>query len=178
MIKDIRKLVKKETPKNDYKYHISKVVKYSKILSKMHNEDKKLTEIAALLHDIGGVRKGWEDHEKTGAVESEKILKRLKFPKKDILKIKHCILTHRANKKNFPKTKLAWIVRDADKLSHFDSVPWLIHVGLYRNNNDMKKASGWVKEKLNRDYKTLHFKESKIIAKEKYKKAKVILNKL
>lgn len=175
MIKKLTKLVKKEMIDNDWKYHVSLVVKYAKHLAKIKHENVKIAEIAALLHDIGGFKYGWKNHEKTGAKEAEKILTKLHLSPKIIKEVKICIESHRTSKNIKPKTKLAEILRDADALSHFDAVPWLISVGMYRLKN-LEKAIKWVVDKLERDYKQkLHLPESKKIAAPKYRAAMVIL---
>lgn len=177
MIEKIREIVKKEVPLHDWKFHVSIVVKHSIQLAKLFEEDEEMAEIAALLHDIGGFRRGWENHEVKGAEEAEKILKDLNYSEETIEKIKHCILSHRSDGPSYPETKLAKILRDADALSHFDAVPYLLYVGLYRNNNDVEKAMKWVRDKLERDYnEKICLPESKKIAKEKYEAAKLILN--
>ncbi len=161
---------------NDWKYHVSLVVKYAKHLAKIKHENVKVAKIAALLHDIGGFKYGWKDHEKTGAKEAEKILIDLNLSPDIIKEVKICIESHRTSGKVKPKTKLSEILRDADALAHFDAVPWLISIGIYRLKN-IEKAIKWVADKLERDYKhKLHLPESKKIAAPKYRAAMLILH--
>ncbi|MFH2136371.1 MAG: HD domain-containing protein [Patescibacteria group bacterium] len=175
MIKKLTKLVRAEMIENDWKYHVSLVVKYAKRLAKIKHENVKIAEIAALLHDIGGFKYGWKNHEKTGAKEAEKILTRLNFSPDIIKEVKICIESHRTSGRVKPKTKLAEILRDADALAHFDAVPWLISIGLYRLKN-LEKTIVWVRNKLENDYKhKLHLPESKKIAAPKYRAAMTIL---
>lgn len=175
MIKKLTKLIKSEIPEDDWKYHVSLVIKYAKHLAKIKHENAKIAEISALLHDIGGYRYGWEHHEKTGSREAEKILTDLDFSPDIIKEIKICIESHRTSQNAKPKTKLAEILRDADALSHFDAVPWLICVGMYRLKN-IEKTIKWVKDKLEKDYKyKLHLAESKKIAAPKYRAAMIVL---
>jgi len=176
MIKKLTKLVKSEMTENDWKYHVSLVVKYAKHLAKIKHENTKIAEIAALLHDIGGFKYGWKDHEKTGAKEAEKILTDFNFSPDIIKEVKICVESHRTSGNIKPKTKLAEILRDADALAHFDAVPWLIAVRIYRSKENVDKTIEWVADKLERDYKhKLHLAESKKIATPKYRAAMLIL---
>ncbi len=176
MYKKIEKEIKKEIPENDYKYHVSLVIKYTKHLAEIENENVDIAMTAALLHDIGGYKHGWENHEESGAIEAEKILTKFNISKDITNEVKTCIKTHRGSSKDKPKTKLAEILRDADALSHFDAVPWLIHLGLYRFDNNIGKSISWVLKKLERDFNNkLHLEESKRIALPKYKAAKLLL---
>ena len=77
----IREIVKSETKENYWKYHIAPVVKYAKKLAKILNVDEEITELAALLHDIGKSKFGSKDHEITGIKEAEKILKQNNYQK-------------------------------------------------------------------------------------------------
>ncbi|MFH1211533.1 MAG: HD domain-containing protein [Candidatus Woesearchaeota archaeon] len=177
MLDEIKEIIKKEIPEQDQKYHVSLVVKYSKQLAAMLGEDEEIAEIAALLHDIGGYRRGWDDHELKGAEEAGKILQELHCPEKTIEKVEHCILSHRSNGKNLPTTKLAKIIQNADALAHFDAIPWLFSYGLEINNNNIEKAEEWLLNKLERDYKhKLDLPESKKLAEEKLKAARLIFS--
>jgi len=169
--------MKSQYPEDAWKYHITIVMKYAKYLAKIEHENVEVAELAALLHDIGGYRYGWDDHHKTGATEAEKILKDFGYDKKIISQVKECVEAHSTSGFTIPKNKLITIMRDADALAHFDAVPWLLAIGL-RNEKGHDAAVKWVADKLDRDYKNkLHLEESKKIAKEKYAAAKIILGK-
>ncbi|MBU2028541.1 HD domain-containing protein, partial [Patescibacteria group bacterium] len=51
----IYKIIEESFEESDYKYHILPVVKYAKELARIYKADMKLTEIAALLHDVGRI---------------------------------------------------------------------------------------------------------------------------
>ena len=188
MIEKVREIVKKEceaTKKGDaqgwdwrfYKYHIIPVVKYAKLLAKKLNADEELAELGALLHDIGAIKFGGENHDITGIPEAEKILKELNYSQKIIDEIKHCIESHRASKNILPKTITAKIVANADAMAHFDTILVLIQIALEKNNNDFKKASEWIYEKVERDWnKKLTIPVAKEMMEEKYKAIKLLLN--
>ncbi len=177
MIDKIREIVKEELADDDWKFHTSLVVKNALYLANITGEDEELAEIAALLHDIGGYRRGWDNHEIKGSQEAEKILTNLGYDIQFIEKIKHSILAHRTGGFASPETKLAMILRDADVLSHFEAVPYLIHIGLSNNENNIEKATMWVRNKLKNDYENkLHFSESKKMVKTKYDATMLLLN--
>lgn len=75
----------------DYKYHISVVEELAVKLGKRFRANEEILRISALLHDIGRIKFGPENHEESGAKEAEKILKELKVEKAIIEKVKECI---------------------------------------------------------------------------------------
>jgi len=86
------------------------------------NIDLDIIKLAALLHDIGGVRElqdksGKTDHAKESAKMALEILKRFNFSEDKIKQVIHCILAHRYRSGGLkPKTQEARILFDADKL--------------------------------------------------------------
>lgn len=177
MIEKVREAVKEHAREYDWKFHIEIVVKYAKHLAKTEKVDEEVVELAALLHDIGRMKFGGEDHDVTGVPEAEKILKELNYPEEVIEEVKHCVRTHRAAKDYPPETKIAEIIRDADALSHFDMIPVLLQIGMKRRGGDIEEAVKWLSAKIDRDWnKKMHLPESKRIAEEKYKAAKLILD--
>jgi len=182
MIEKVRSLVKKECIEQDpiyqqdWKYHVSLVAKYSKLLAERTGADAELAELGALLHDIGRIRFGPENHEITGANEAEKILKDLNCPKETIAEIRHCIESHRGSGTVKPKTKVAQIIANADAMAHFDAIPFLLQVALKNENGDIEKAVSWVHDKIERDWnKKMTLPEAKEIMKEKYEAIKLLL---
>ncbi len=151
MIEKVREIVKKECDERNWKFHISHVVKYAKLLAKKLNADEELAELGALLHDIGRIKFGAKNHEITGIHEAEKILKQLKYTKEIIDEVKHCVESHRGSGNIKPKTIIAKIVANADAMAHFDTVFVLFQVGMKRHNN-IEKAVEWVYEKIERDW--------------------------
>ena len=128
----------KDAGSEDWKYHLSLVVKYYKQLARFEKADEEIVELAAFLHDIGRIKFDDENHEITGAFEAEKILQELNYPKGVIEEVKHCVKTHRGN---YPiNSKAAEIIRDADAISHFDIIPVLVQIGLRKHNGYIEKA--------------------------------------
>ncbi len=176
MLNKVREIVKAESPERMWKYHILLVVKYSKLLARKLGANEELAEIGALLHDIGRIRVGEENHEITGPLEAEKILKGLNFSQTIIDEIKHCIESHRSSKDTKPRTIIAKIIANADAMAHFDIIPVLLQIGLERAGN-IETATVWLMEKLERDWnKKLTIPEAKKLVQKKYQAAKLLLN--
>jgi len=174
MIEKIREYVKKEADEDDWKYHIVPVVNYAKKLAKILKADIEITELAALLHDIGRIKFGTKNHDLTGAVEAEKILKKAGYSQKVIDEVKHSVESHRGSKNIPPKTIIARIVANADAMAHFDVIPMLFY--WRAKDGTFEEGFKWVLEKIERDWnKKLTISEAKEMMKEKYKAIKVVL---
>jgi uncharacterized protein len=152
------------------------VVKYAKKLAKIYKADQKTTELAALLHDIGRIDiKNDPIHDSLGAVEAEKILKKLGYSKETIEEVVHAVASHRAKKGAKPKTLIAKIVANADAISHYDMLP-IFYYWQGQRNGDIGQWTEWVENKLKRNWdKKLTFPESKKMVAEKYKAIKFLI---
>ena len=178
MIEKIKTLVKGKCSLDEWDYHISLVVKYSKLLAKKLNANEEIAELGALLHDIGWITdiKNDSDHEISGQIIAEEILKDYDYPQDTINEIKHIIASHRGGSGAEPKTVSAKIVANADAMAHFDVVPWLIQIGLKNNNGDLRKAVEWTYKKIERDWNNkLTLPEAKELTQKKYEGIKSIL---
>ena len=81
----VEEACKKETNKYGYgiwSHHILLVVKYGKLLAKKLEADPEIVEIAALLHDYGGIKDEsfTAEHHLHSAQEADKILRSLGYP--------------------------------------------------------------------------------------------------
>lgn len=172
----IYKIMEDGFQESDYKYHILVVVKYAKELAKIYGADEKTTEIAALLHDIG--RKDLKNdpiHDVLGAVEAEKILKKLGYPELLINEVKHCVASHRVKKGREPQTLIAKIIANADAMSHFDMLP-IFYYWWGQRNEKVSETTEWIEKKLKRNWeKKLTFPEAKKMVEEKYKAIKFLI---
>jgi len=174
-INKIRKIVKGIAEREDWKFHILPVVEYSKRLAKDLKANEEIAELAALLHDIGRIKFGGENHHITGAKEAEKILKKYKFEKEIIEEIKHCIESHRGATNITPKTKLAKIIANADVMAHFDNFLVLVYYGAQRKFG-YEETIEWLNKKIERDWKKkLILPQAKKMIKEKYRAIKLLL---
>ncbi|MBL7021862.1 HD domain-containing protein [Patescibacteria group bacterium] len=174
-LNEIRELVKNEADDSDWKYHIAIVIKYAKQLAKILKTDEDMAELGAILHDIGRLRHGSENHNVTGVIEAEKILKDHNAPQEVIDEIKHCVETHRAIKDLPPKTITAKIVMNADAMSHFDEIPIFFYWKIGGDN--FENIFKWVEAKIERDWnEKLTLPEAKEMMREKYEAIKVVLS--
>ena len=102
--------------------HALRVYDFCRQLAKGEKDiNLEVLQLAALLHDIGGLRElkdktGKVCHARESAKMAQKILKNLKYPQEKIDKVIHCILSHRHRTGVKPETKEAKILFDADKL--------------------------------------------------------------
>ncbi|MCD6464713.1 HD domain-containing protein [Candidatus Woesearchaeota archaeon] len=177
MIEKVREIVKKECDEWNWKFHILPVVKNARLLAQKLNADQELVELGALLHDIGRIKFGPENHEITGIPEAEKILKSLGYSEEVIKEVKHCVESHRGTSDIKPKTIVAKIVANADAMAHFDTMLALLQIALIRENNNLERAVNWVYNKIERDWnKKLTLPEAKQVMKEKYEAIKLLLD--
>ena len=93
----------------------------------MRDIDLGVLELAALLHDVGGMgelkdKTGKVCHAKLSAKMAQNILRNFDYSQDKINKIIHCILAHRYRTGVKPKTKEAKILFDADKLDALGAI--------------------------------------------------------
>ncbi len=174
-LEKVRKEVKSEEHIDIWNYHIVIVIKYAKQLADIFKIDKELVELAALLHDIGTIKVGRENHEITGQKEAKKILEKLNYDKKIVDEVIHCIATHRGDLNNPPKTMIAKIVANADAMAHFDVIPRFFYWKTKAGEN-FKDIIQYVEDKVERDWNNkITLPEARDIVREKYKAIKLIL---
>ncbi|MBR9680610.1 MAG: HD domain-containing protein [Candidatus Altiarchaeota archaeon] len=172
----VREIVKSECSEWDWNFHIPVVVNYAKLLAKKLGENEELAELGALLHDIGRVKFGPKDHEKTGVPEAEKILKTVGYKKEIIDEIKHCVESHRGSKDVTPNTITAKIVANADAMSHLDTIFHLVDIGAKNLGGDINASIISLSDKLRRNWnKKLTIPEAKELVKDKYDAAILLL---
>jgi len=121
----IKKIVEKKLKGCDAGHDINHTLRVYDLCLKLSrgikDVDLEVLHLAALLHDIGGLKElkdktGKVCHAQESAKMAQKILKNLKYPRDKINKVVHCILAHRHRTGVIPKTKEAKILFDADKL--------------------------------------------------------------
>ena len=171
-VEEVKRFVKKECEKNDqssqYEYHFLIVHKYAMALAKRYTCNTEVLELSVWLHDITRIAELAEDHNITGAVKAEEILKKMGYEQDVIEQVKHCILTHRANHLEEPKTIEAKILITADAMSHFDIIPLLLYYGLLKGMG-FKETIRWLAEKIERDWsKKMILPDAREMVKGKY----------
>jgi len=175
VLEEIKKFVEEESKKPEnwwgeefYTLHILSVYDYAKQLAEKLNANIEIVELAALLHDIGSIIYGRENHHLTGAKIAGEKLKELNYPEDKIEKVKQCIFTHRGSEKIEPVTTEAKIIRDADALSGFKHVtgPFMAAMRYEKKNQAQAKES--IIRKFENSWNKLCFQESKDIIKPRY----------
>lgn len=160
--------VKSQFEANDWQFHIVPVVKYAKELAHLLAADEKLTEAAALLHDIGRVKiENDPEHHIFGIKEAEKIMLQFGYAIEAIEEVKHCIHAHRSSDDIKPQTLVAEIVANADAMSHFDAWPLFFYWRADREK--FIETVAWVEQKIERNWnKKLTLTEAKKMVESKY----------
>lgn len=182
IVEEIRKFVEEESKRPTAKYgyepylfHLIPVRNYAIELAKKLSADVEVVEIAALLHDIGSIIYGRENHHVTGAEIAEKKLRELNYPEEKIEQIKKCILNHRGSVNNHKTTVEEQIIADADSLSHFDNLSGLFKAAFIYENLNQQEAMVNVLFKLKRSFEKLSFQESREIIKPRYEAVMLLL---
>jgi len=185
IIDQVRKIVINECQKSRYtispfpaySFHIQVVEKYSILLAKKLKANLEITQLGALLHDIGMIKHGKNNHELTGVSEAQKILNNLNYPKNKINRVSEIIRSHRGSKDIPPETLEAKIVANADAMAHYDILPALMEVALRENHNDGVKSYWWLYDKIERNWqKKLTIPYAREMMKEKYQAIKTVLD--
>jgi uncharacterized protein len=182
IVEQIRKFVEEECKKptskygyEPYEFHFIPVYNYATELAKRLGADIEVVQIAALLHDIGSIIEGRENHHITGAKIAEQKLKELKYDKNKIELVKKCILNHRGSVKANKESKEEQIIADADSMSSFDNLPGIFKAAFVYENKNQGEAKKSVKTKLANCYEKLSPEAQKII-KPKYDAAMLLLS--
>ena len=176
LIERIKKLVINEDNIKLYNNHISLVVKYASQLAEIEGEDVIDMKIAALLHDIGRIRYGGENHNLKGTADARKILEAENYDSAKTKKICNAIISHGGTEEYPVKDKFGEILRCADGLSHHDVVPLFLIFNLKKKNGDLGQAIQKLTSKLEFEWnKKITLPSAKKIGQEKYGAAMLIL---
>ena len=157
-------------------HHITQVVKIGKKLAEQFNADPEIVEISALLHDYEGIKDHTlhKEHHIHGAIEAEKILKKLYYPSNKIEAVKHCIENHRGSVKSDNKSAEAECLTNADAIAHIENIPSLLYLAYVKLEMEIDKGVERVRKKLERSWNKLN-PDMKKIMKDKYEAAIKIL---
>ncbi|PIP30939.1 phosphohydrolase [bacterium (Candidatus Howlettbacteria) CG23_combo_of_CG06-09_8_20_14_all_37_9] len=106
--------------------HIERVYHLCLHIGKKEKADLEILQLAALLHDIGRKKEselnGKVCHAEVGAKLAREILEKYKVAEDKMIKIIHCIETHRFRGSKVPKSKEAKILFDADRLDSIGAI--------------------------------------------------------
>src|SRR3989344_353772 len=122
-----------------------------------------IANLAGWLHDIGAAVKGPEDHHKTGADISGKMMKDMGFETETIILVQNCLLSHRGGIECERETIEAKCVASADGLVHFCRVSDLFYVAFVCLKLNSNEAGEWVGNKLERSWQKMIPQHKKLV---------------
>jgi len=182
IVNEIKNFVESECKKPSSKYgyepfphHFVPMVNYAERLTDELGGDKEVILIAAWLHDIGSIIHGREDHHITGAKIAEEKLNELHYPAEKIELVKKCILNHRGSQQNERISLEEQIIAEADVMSNFDNIAGIFKAAYSYENLTQSEAKDSTRQKLERKWEQLHFKNSKDIIKPKFEAVMLLL---
>lgn len=158
-----------------FEFHFKPMVEYARTLAKKFDADEEVVVLASWLHDIGAIIEGRKDHHLSGAKIARKKLEEFGYPKEKIDLVIKCVLNHRGSKENKRESIEEKIVAEADTMSNFDNISGIFKAAFVYENLNQKEAQESVRNKLERKWRKLHFKESRKIIKPKYEAAMELL---
>lgn len=157
-------------------HHIVFVVRFGRELSRALGADAEVVELAALLHDLAGIKdvRLEPDHHRHSADEAWRLLGALSYPPERTERVAACILTHRASQEMVPETLEARCLASADGMAHIAQVPSLLHLAYVRKGLSVDEGALWVRAKLERSYQKL-CPEAKALTETRYRAALEVL---
>lgn len=147
--------------------HSLDVAEKARLLAERVGANIEICWLGGLLHDIGAVVWGPENHHKTGAEITGEMLKNLSCPQGTISAVQHCIFAHRGSQSVERETIEAKVVASADAMSHFERINELIEVACGSLGKSPEEAREWVRAKIKRGWNKL-MPEAKAMAQEAY----------
>jgi len=135
--------------------HSKNVAEISRKLAAKNKGDQLIAYAAGLLHDIGSVRYGRENHHWTGARDAVVVLRGLGFTPSFIAKVCHCIYVHRSSVRIEYKSQEAKWVAAADAIDHFVMVDEMIAVTKRDMHLSESKAKIYLLKKFKRDWQKI-----------------------
>ena len=156
-------------PFDNWKDHISSVVKNALDLAQVYGADREVVELGALLHDIARFAEDGPiaTHNVAGAKIAEEMLKRLGYEQEKIEIVKKCVLHHNSTSEGERSTLEEQCVGDGDALSHFDRIPSLFSRAYKELNLSIVDGKKFVRKQLEFDFERLS-ENTKRIARDRY----------
>jgi HD superfamily phosphodiesterase len=148
LLEKVKRFAKHVYPAHMFRNHILPAVDIAGEFADTLDANKRNTQIAAYLHDIGRVPHPF--HAAVGNYVSRVVLRWCGCPKKDIDEICYCIRVHEG-KKGF-NTIEAEIVANADAVSQFENFLYMFSLYYSTHGKDIDKTKRWLKDKYQRDY--------------------------
>ncbi len=171
----IRNMVKLECESSGSEYnwffdgHLLAVEKNAEfLLNKLPNADKEIVMLGVWLHDLQRFRFLKGDHQKVGAQEAEKVLKKFNYNKDIIEKVKRLIKCHSC-RDVIPGTIEQKILASADAMASYHN-NFFLQVARMKRGENLSEFKKWALEKLNRNYNNkIFFSFAKKHIKERHK---------
>jgi len=126
-------------------------------LAKEYGVDEQVVEAACLLHDVGLIGSGTENHEKRSAIRAAELLKEAGInDEKFVSSVQDAIASTALEQK--PHNIESKVVRTADAMAHMTTLHyyWKAHL-----KKDFKDFESWFKKKIEKDYAKICFKKQK-----------------
>jgi uncharacterized protein len=165
-------------PVDFYFDHLVPMQKHAKKLCRKLGGDFEIVLLAAWLHDIGSVIYGRKYHHISSAKVAKDFLEKENYDQTKTSKVLACIKHHRQSTNFKRETLEEKIIADADAICNFDMLPGLFYATLVIEKLTPVEAAKSVKKKLKNKWRRLHFKESKILIRPKYKAAMLLLKEI
>ena len=168
---DRLKMMVEERCKNSHFYpftvwgHSLDTAEKAKLLAERVGADPEICWLSGLLHDIGAIEQGADNHHKTGADIAGEMLMNLSYPENAIKAVQRCIFAHRGSQSVERETIEARVVASADAMSHFERVSELIETARGSFGKSPDEAIEWTRSKLERSWDKL-MPEAKDMAQE------------
>lgn len=150
--------------------HCLRTAKIARSLAMRNGGSSEIAYLGGLLHDLGSVRYGRENHHLTGARDAVSILKGFDFLPFLIAKVAHCVYAHRGSQKIKPKTVEAICVAAADAINHFEMVEELLEAACGILGKNSEEAREWLTDKFKKDWEKIA-PEIKPLVEANYKEA-------
>lgn len=140
-----------------WSHHIKPMVLIAKNLAKEYGADDEIVTLAALLHDLAGIRdrSKRENHHLFGAELAGTILSTYEYPQEKIRIIQKCILNHRGSINNIKDSIEEICIADADAIAHIHEISSLFYLVYKEQNLGIDEGVAWIKGKLERDWNKL-----------------------
>ena len=165
IVEESRKfLLKKVKDMPDVIAHTERVRKYALFLAEKENADRKIIEIAAVLHDIGYCLEGFNNHSKNSIIVAREFLDKFNVPNSERILT---VIDHHGKE---PKALEEKIIMDADALDRIGPIGVIrMVIHFYRDEKiiDTDKLIEKSKNLIEKSIKSLNTESAKKIAKSK-----------
>ena len=171
----LKEITKKQRDNNIFQEHIIPVRNFALELAEIYNADKKVVEIAALLHDVYYMETGdHSEHEIKGLKSAERILNH-KIDEKRLKLILKCIKHHRGSKDYKRESIEEQITACSDAMSHISNCLNFMHPTFTKGRRTLKESKKFLKDKIERGWKKITLPKARKMIEKKYKAIMILL---